>query len=419
MITRTTKIQLAIFALITIVGLYYVGTTYAKLDKRFFGAGYSVTLDLPETGGLFTGADVSYRGVSVGRVGGMELTDDGVRATLDIDSEAPEIPSDLKAEVSNKSALGEQYVNLVPKTADGPYLESGSVIERSESTVPVSTEKLITDVNGLVTSLNPSDVRVVLNELGTAFNGRGHDIGNIIDASNSFLRTADANFATTASLLKSSATALQTQVDMGSSIQSFASNMALFSDSLVSSDADIRNVLDEAPATLQEIGSVLAENQARLNKLFDNLITTNQVVTARLPQLRGVLVLAPYIIEQGYTVVVKSPVDDHYVVSLAIQTGPGPGPCFKSSDFPLAAPPLEDPQAPSSASCEESPSDGNARGPQNIQGLPRESQTTAPVVGEYDPETGEFTPSSAATPGSDSTTTSASGWSGLMAPSTP
>ena len=38
-------------------------------------------------GGIFTGADVTYRGVSVGRVGPLTLTPDGVEVQLDIDNE--------------------------------------------------------------------------------------------------------------------------------------------------------------------------------------------------------------------------------------------------------------------------------------------------------------------------------------------
>ena len=51
---------------------------------------------LPQTGGLFTHSNVTYRGVSVGRVGPIELTDDGVEAELRIENDAPPIPDSLR-----------------------------------------------------------------------------------------------------------------------------------------------------------------------------------------------------------------------------------------------------------------------------------------------------------------------------------
>ena len=52
-------------------------------------------------------------------------------------------------------------------------------------------------------------------ELGAAFKGTGRSLGQIIDTSNSFIRTADANFTTTTALIKDSNVVLQTQVGQG------------------------------------------------------------------------------------------------------------------------------------------------------------------------------------------------------------
>ena len=69
MITRRTKIQLIVFALITLLGVSFVGAHYAKLDRFFLDKNYTVAAHFAESGGIFTGAEVSYRGVTVGKVG--------------------------------------------------------------------------------------------------------------------------------------------------------------------------------------------------------------------------------------------------------------------------------------------------------------------------------------------------------------
>ena len=40
---------------------------------RLFGDGYVVTADFAESGGIFTNAEVTYRGVAVGRVDRLRL----------------------------------------------------------------------------------------------------------------------------------------------------------------------------------------------------------------------------------------------------------------------------------------------------------------------------------------------------------
>lgn len=87
MITQRTKVQLMIFALITMVGVAFVGARYARLDRLIFDDSYRVVAHFEESGGIFAGAEVSYRGVTVGQVGKMVLTDEGVDVLLDIDND--------------------------------------------------------------------------------------------------------------------------------------------------------------------------------------------------------------------------------------------------------------------------------------------------------------------------------------------
>ena len=129
MITRRTKVQLAIFALITMLGVSFVGAKYAQLNRLFYSTSYTVVAHFHDSGGMYAGGLVSYRGVRVGQVQKLVLTHDGVDAYLDIDNGWDDkIPADTLAVVGNRSAVGEQYVDLQPQTDNGPYLHDGSQI---------------------------------------------------------------------------------------------------------------------------------------------------------------------------------------------------------------------------------------------------------------------------------------------------
>jgi len=119
-ITARTRKQLIAFVIITLLGVSYVGAKYAKLGQLFYDTSYDVHAHFSQSGGIFTGAEVTYRGVTVGQVDSMKLTRDGVDVVLGIDRSWNHIPADTLAQVADKSAVGEQFVDLQPQTDAGP-----------------------------------------------------------------------------------------------------------------------------------------------------------------------------------------------------------------------------------------------------------------------------------------------------------
>ena len=61
------------------VGVSFVGARYARLDRLVFDESYAVVAHFTDSGGIFTGAEVAYRGVTVGQVSNMTLTEQGRR----------------------------------------------------------------------------------------------------------------------------------------------------------------------------------------------------------------------------------------------------------------------------------------------------------------------------------------------------
>src|ERR1700710_203021 len=110
MVTSRTKKQLLVFVLITLIGVSFVGARYARLDRLFLNTDYNVNAQFVDSGGIFQGAEVTYRGVRIGQVSQMKLTRGGVDVVMSIDNSNDKIPSAAKAVVGNKSAVGEQYI---------------------------------------------------------------------------------------------------------------------------------------------------------------------------------------------------------------------------------------------------------------------------------------------------------------------
>jgi phospholipid/cholesterol/gamma-HCH transport system substrate-binding protein len=402
MISATTKMQLVVFALITLLGCSYVGAKYAQLDEYVVDDDYTVTAQFGKSGGIFEGAEVTYRGVSVGRVEQMHLVEGGVDVVMDISDDADPIPNDVQAVVANRSAVGEQYVDLQPTRNGPPFLTEGARIPEARTVTPLPTTTLLTNLNDLVNSVNRDNLRTVVQEMGTAFRGTGEEMGRIIDTSNSFIETADNHFDLTSRLIRDGRTVLQTQIDSGSAIRTFSTNLARLSDTLVRHDDDIRRVIDNGGEAARVLRSFIRDNRASLTQMFSNFVTNGEITVARLHGLEQVLVLYPYVVEGGYTVVAKDPVSGLYDAHFGMVLTNEPHVCTHGYETTEQRPPQDLREVPfnTAAHCAEPAGTSNARGAQHApeplaQPLSRPAPaplSTAPVVATYDPVTGRLVP---------------------------
>jgi phospholipid/cholesterol/gamma-HCH transport system substrate-binding protein len=302
-ITRTVKAQLLAFATVTAVGVSYVGAQYTGLADALFDRGYTVEADFADSGGIFEGAEVTYRGVPVGRVGGLRLTDgDGVRVVLDIE-DGTRIPADTLAVVANRSAVGEQYVDLQPRGGGGPYLRDGSAIARRDTRVPLPATDLIVSLDRLVNSVGKDDLRITVDELGKAFAGTGPELSRLVDSGNLLVESASDSLPQTVSLIEDSRTVLKTQADKGSAITSFSRDLAALTAELKSSDGDIRRLIGAGAPAAQEVNSLLTTTRPHLPVLLGNLISGGQITVARLPGVEQALVTFPVVVAGSYTVI--------------------------------------------------------------------------------------------------------------------
>jgi phospholipid/cholesterol/gamma-HCH transport system substrate-binding protein len=396
-ITSRTKKQLLVFVILTLVGVTYVGARYARLDRLFYDAAYEVNVHFKDSGGIFTGAEVTYRGVGIGQVSDMELIQDGVNVVLSIDKDYDHIPADTLAQVANKSAVGEQYVDLKPRTDSGPYLENGSVIEPEDTKVPVSTTELLTNTSALVNSVPLNDLRTVVSEFGSAFHGAAPDIARIIDTTNEFIRTANDNFDVTTALIRDSNTVLRTQAAKGSAIRSFSRNLQLFTDTIAGHDDDLRTLIENGSATVPELREFLEVNQVNLGQLINNLVTTGEVTVRHLDGTRAILVIYPYVVAGGFTVAARN-ADGTYNANFGMVMTQGQDPCENGYDPSEQHPPSDQTDYPMDvdAHCANPPTLENGGNPRGAQNAPRaatgfDAASGRAPIGTYDVDTGEFT----------------------------
>ncbi|HEY7593052.1 MAG TPA: MlaD family protein [Actinophytocola sp.] len=295
MLARGTKVRLFLFSLIAVVGIGYVGGTYAGLDRLLWPTGYRVTVRFADSGGIFPNAEVTYRGVTVGRVSDLRLSDDGIDVILSIGDSAPQIPASASAVVANRSAVGEQYVDLVPPSAAGPFLDDGSVIPRSRTSLPSAPETLLSNVDALVASVPRGSLRTTVDELDKAFRDTGPALRRLLDGAGALTATARSHLPATTSLLSSGRVVLATQAAQSSEITSYSAHLRQLAAQLKKSDPDIRRVLANAPAVAAQVNDILRTSGRELSLIIANLLTTTSVTTSRTDALEQLLVAFPIV----------------------------------------------------------------------------------------------------------------------------
>lgn len=300
MITRTVRIQLIIFMVLTLLGTSYVGLRYVGLADAVMGNHYLVNANFATSGGVFTNASVTYRGVPVGRVGTLTPTRDGLNIELRLER-GINIPADLVAITTNRSAIGEQHIDLRPNSDTGPYLQAGDVIPRDRTGTPLPVEQLVTNLDELARSVNPDDLAIVIDELGKAFQGNEDALARIIDANDLLLSEARDRLPETISLIRDGRTALTTQELSGDAIITWAAELAKLSRTFKNSDPDIRTILKDAPPAARETITLLHDLQPTIGSLLGNLITVNGVVMRRLDQFEVLVVAYPLAVAGGPT----------------------------------------------------------------------------------------------------------------------
>jgi phospholipid/cholesterol/gamma-HCH transport system substrate-binding protein len=375
MLTRTVYVKLILFVLITVVGVSYVSVNYIGVSLSFGGGGAcTIKADFPDSGGIFTNAEVTERGVAIGRVGQLSLLDDGVQVALKIDDcGTAKIPVGTTATVSDRSVIGEQYVNLITPARKGQYMRGGEVIPMSKNSIPIAAEVLLTNLDTLAKSVDTTKLASVISELGKAFNNKGADLATLLDSTNNLLSAATDALPQTIQLIGTADKVLQTQLDLQPSLQSFTHSLNLITQQLKTSDPDIRHLFSTGPSDLDVVKSFVDDNKTDLGVALADLASTGQVLSRHIDGIEQILELYPALAAGGKSVIQPDGVG---ALALVVNTNDPPdcGDPTKGSEgyegTTIRRPNDTSPQAPNvDAHCTAPTSSGtNIRGSANVPG---------------------------------------------------
>ncbi|TFV57875.1 MCE family protein [Mycobacterium sp. PS03-16] len=301
MLTRFVRSQLVIFTIAAIVAMGVMIFGYLQAPLLFGVGRMTVKVELAGTGGLYRFANVTYRGVEVGKVTEVRPTRSGAEATLSLDT-STEIPADLHAAVRSVSAVGEQYVDLQPRTDRGPFLDDGAIIRRENTSIPQPVGPMLDRVSALLDSVPKEKISGLLDETFRGLDGAAYDLGSLADSSATVVGDANAVSDQTRSLVDDGRPLLEGQAQTADQIRTWARSLAGVTGQLVANDPQFRTLLETGPGAADEASRLFNQVKPTMPVLLANLTAVGQIAVTYHASLEQLLVLLPPYIAATQTV---------------------------------------------------------------------------------------------------------------------
>jgi phospholipid/cholesterol/gamma-HCH transport system substrate-binding protein len=292
-LSRSVWTQLAILAAITVIAVGVMAFGFVKLPGLLGIGRYTVTVDLPASGGLYPTSVVTYRGTEIGRVKSIDVTRDGVRAVLTLNSDT-KIPADVTAAVHSRSAVGEQFLELTPGKADNtPPLHDGDVIPVGKVQIPADIGNLLDATNKALQAIPQDNLRTVVDEAAKAVGGLGPELSHIVDGSTALAIEAGKAVDPITQLIDQSPPVLDSQVQTAGSIATWAQRAAAITAQFKAQDAAFADLLTEGSPALEEGRALLDRVAPALPVLLANLVSLGDIAVTYRNDLEQLLVLFP------------------------------------------------------------------------------------------------------------------------------
>jgi phospholipid/cholesterol/gamma-HCH transport system substrate-binding protein len=154
------------FGAMIAVAVAYIGSLGVRIGPPSNRT--NVSVDVQNINGLVVDSNVLLSGVPVGKITNIKWGLDGATVDFYIDGKY-RVPVDSDIRLENLSALGESYIGLLPRRADGPVMYNGMHITTDKVTQPASISELTTSVVRMLNQADPDALQRVVNEVDTAF----------------------------------------------------------------------------------------------------------------------------------------------------------------------------------------------------------------------------------------------------------
>ncbi|MFC9432831.1 MCE family protein [Nocardia sp. NPDC057030] len=272
---------LALVAIVAVAMVMFVGG---------FTSTATVTIDAPRSGlVLDPDAKVKVRGVEIGRVVSIDQTADGASLKLALNPEQLKlVPANAGVDIRSTTVFGAKYVNFtVPQQPSSASLQPGARVTAQHVTVEFNT--LFQHLSDVLAKVEPEKLNATLSALGTALQGRGEKLGDLLARSDAYLRDINPYLPTLQQDLVRTGEVTDLYADTAPDLLRTVDNATVTSQTLVDERQSLDDVLANLIGLADTTGSVLRENEGNFSTALDLLRPTTSLLFEYAPALSCII----------------------------------------------------------------------------------------------------------------------------------
>jgi phospholipid/cholesterol/gamma-HCH transport system substrate-binding protein len=325
MLTRFIKRQLVLFGILTVVALLVLGVYYLRIPTLMGIGQYELKAELPASGGLYPTANVTYRGITIGKVTSVEPTEKGAEATMSIDSDF-KIPLDASANVHSVSAVGEQYLDLVSQGNAHGYFSPGQTM--TKGTVPSEIGPALDTANRGLEVLPKDKIGQLLDETAESVGGLGPALQRLVDSTQAIVGDFKTNINQVDDIIQNSGPILDSQAVSRNAIDRWAHNLNILGAQTAQQDSHVKSILSQAAPTADQVSSVFSDVRESLPQTLANTEILLDMLKRYNHGLEQVLVFLPQLGSIAETVSTPFEQEHQLALDLALSDFGIPPPCL-------------------------------------------------------------------------------------------
>lgn len=277
-------IRTGVFGIAVVVMLVLVSFGYTGLP--FWPQGKNYQAFFADAGGISPGNDVNVSGITVGKVGGVELAGDSAKVTFTVDRKIKVGDQSLVA-IKTDTVLGERSLSITPQG-------SGSVtsIPLGRTTTPYTLNTALQDLGGNASQLDKPRFEQALQTLTSTLKDATPQLRGALDGVANLSRSLNKRDEALDQLLMRAKRVSDTLAQRSGQVNELITQGNLLFSALDERSQALSQLISGIDDVSQQISGFVADNQRefkpaldKLNLVMDNLLQRREYINEALKRL--------------------------------------------------------------------------------------------------------------------------------------
>ena len=289
---RWTAIKLLLFTIVTIIVTTWLAMIIGNF--RLFSSPYEVSAEFTDATGVLQGDVVKAAGVTIGRVGAIEI-DQGVAVVTMTINEGTEIPAGVGAEIRFRNLVGQRMITFVadPQSTETGLLEPDEVIPLERTAPAFDLSALFNGLRPLIRSTDPEDINIVSRELVKALRGRGDEVEAIVGNTADLSKTLASKDEEIGILLDSVNQVAGDLASRDAQLRATLGSLNDFLGDLAASKDDLSAALLTLDEAATRFNRIIEKNDENIEVELEDLATIFDAVDDKREDLKGAIRALP------------------------------------------------------------------------------------------------------------------------------